>query len=63
MIPPCHDEIGEINFTNSSGRRIVMNKIIYSFVAGILAIGIVLVFPKALIIVLIMFILGLSVIR
>lgn len=40
-----------------------MNKILYSVVAGIIAIGIVLVFPKALVTVLIMFILGLLVIR
>ena len=40
-----------------------MNKIIYSFMAGILAISIVLLFPRTLVVVLIMFILGLLVIR
>lgn len=63
MVLPCNDETGEINFTKFSGRRTIMNKIIYSFMAGILAISIVLLFPRTLVVVLIMFILGLLVIR
>ena len=56
-------EMMKLISSNFLKRGIIMNKILYSVVAGIIAIGIVLVFPKALVTVLIMFILGLLVIR